>query len=189
LPPPPGFNVANRAWGGRVESWTSQYNDGERAAANLVDGTARGWSSKDRTTPQEVVLSFHQGLEAQVAAVVVDTRTEETLADPATKRDMERVARLTGGMFFDATDAAALTRAMQQSLAVPYDVLDAAGTRVGCGLTGQEPIKVPEGIFAVIVLAAGQPITVPRVRVAPNGSAKVVLKKEGREVGVQVLGP
>jgi hypothetical protein len=111
------------------------------------------------------------------------------LADPATKRDMERVARLTGGMFFDATNAAALTRAIQQSMAVPYDVLDAAGTRVAGGLTGQEPINVPEGIFTVIVRAAGQPITVPRVRVAPNGFTKVVLKKEGREVGVQVLGP
>ncbi len=111
------------------------------------------------------------------------------LADPATKRDMERVARITGGMFFDAANAAALTRAIQESLAVPYDVLDAAGARVGGGLTGQGPIKVPEGVFTVVVRAAGEPITVPRVRVALNGFTKVVLKKEGREVGVQVLGP
>ncbi|MDQ7848883.1 MAG: VWA domain-containing protein [Armatimonadota bacterium] len=111
------------------------------------------------------------------------------LADPATKRDMERVARLTGGMFFDAANAAALTQAIQQSLAVPYDVLDAAGRRVGGGLTGQGPIELPEGIFTVVVRAAGEPITVPGVRVALNGFTKVVLKKEGREVGVQVLGP
>lgn len=111
------------------------------------------------------------------------------LADASTKRDMERVARLTGGMFFDAGNAKALTAAIRQALAVPFDVLDAAGTRVGGGLTGQGQVSVPEGIYTVVVRAAGSPITVPRVRVAPDGATRVVLKKEGQEIGVQVLGP
>jgi Mg-chelatase subunit ChlD len=111
------------------------------------------------------------------------------LADAATKRDMERVAVLTGGKFFDAKNAQALTQAIEQSLAVPYDVLDASGTRVGGGLTGQGKIDVPEGIYSVVVQAAGKPITIPNVRIAQNGSTKVALKKEGQEVGIQVLGP
>jgi hypothetical protein len=111
------------------------------------------------------------------------------LADAATKRDMESVAVLTGGKFFDAKNAQALTQAIEQSLAVPYDVLDASGTRVGGGLTGQGKIDVPEGIYSVVVQAAGKPITIPNVRIAQSGSTKVALKKEGQEVGIQVLGP
>jgi len=111
------------------------------------------------------------------------------LADAATKRDMERVAQLTGGKFFDAANARALTQAIEQSLAVPYDVLDAAGTKVGGGLTGQGTVNLPEGVYAVVVQAAGKPIRIPHVRVAPNGFTKVVLKKEGEEVGIQVQGP
>jgi Mg-chelatase subunit ChlD len=111
------------------------------------------------------------------------------LADVATKRDMERVAKLTGGRFFDATNAKALTQAIEQSLAVPYDVLDAAGARVGGGLTGQDRAMLSEGVYTVVVRAAGTPITVRNVRVAQGGFTKVVLKKEGQEVGVQVLGP
>jgi len=68
-------------------------------------------------------------------------------------------------------------------------VLDAAGARVGGGLTGQGTINVPEGVYAVVVQAAGKPIRIPNVRVAPNGFTKVVLKKEGEEVGIQVQGP
>jgi Mg-chelatase subunit ChlD len=111
------------------------------------------------------------------------------LADAATKRDMERVAQLTGGKFFDAANAKALTQAIEQSLAVPYEVLDAAGTRVGGGLTGQGTVAIPEGVYTVVVRAAGKPVTVQNVRVAPGGFTKVVLKKEGEEIGIQVQGP
>jgi Mg-chelatase subunit ChlD len=111
------------------------------------------------------------------------------LADAATKRDMARIARMTGGSFFDAASARALTQAIEQSLAVPYDVLDAAGTRIGGGLTGQAAVSVPEGVYTVVVRAAGRPITVPNVRAAPGGFTKVVLTKEGDEIGIQVHGP
>jgi Mg-chelatase subunit ChlD len=111
------------------------------------------------------------------------------LADAVTKRDMERVARLTGGKFFDATNAKALTQAIEQSLAVPYEVLDASGARVGGGVTGQDRATLPEGVFTVVVRAAGNPITVRNVRIAQSRFTKVVLKKEGQEVGVQVQGP
>ncbi len=111
------------------------------------------------------------------------------LVDVATKRDMERVAQLTGGKFFDAANARALSQAIEQSLAVPYEVLDAAGEKVGGGLTGQGTISVPEGIYTVIVKAAGKPITIPNVKVSQNRSTKLELRKEGQEVGVKVVGP
>ena len=111
------------------------------------------------------------------------------LADEATKREMQQIAELTGGHFFDAKDAKALRGAIAQALAVPYDVLDAAGSRVASGLTGQEPIAVPEGVYTLVVRAAGTPITLADVRVAYDQFTRVELKKEGQEVGTRVLGP
>ena len=111
------------------------------------------------------------------------------LGDEATKREMQQIAELTGGHFFDAKDAKALRGAIAQALAVPYDVLDAAGSRVASGLTGQEPIAVPEGVYTLVVRAAGTPITIADVRVAHDQFTRVELKKEGQEVGTRVLGP
>ena len=111
------------------------------------------------------------------------------LGDEATKREMQQIAELTGGHFFDAKDAKALRGAIEQALAVPYDVLDAAGSRVASGLTGQEPIAVPEGVYTLVVRAAGTPITLADVRVAHDQFTRVELKKEGQEVGTRVLGP
>jgi len=74
----------------------------------------------------------------------------------------------------------ALTQAIEQSLAVPFDVVDAAGVRIGGGLTG---------IYTVVVQAAGKPVKIPNVCIAQNGFTKVVLKKEGQEIGIQILGP
>ena len=111
------------------------------------------------------------------------------LADAATKAEMERVAKITGGRFFDASNAKTLTAAIEQALAVPYDVVDAARTKVGGGVTGQGTVRIPEGIYTIIVRAAGKPIEIPNVRIAAGGFTKIVLKKEGQEIGIQVVGP
>jgi hypothetical protein len=111
------------------------------------------------------------------------------LADEATKREMQYIAELTKGRFFDARDARALREAIEQALAVPYDVLDAAGSRVASGVTGQGAIAVPEGIYTLVVRAAGTPITLADVRVTHDQFTRVELKKEGQEVGTRVLGP
>jgi hypothetical protein len=81
-----GMNLALRALGGKVESWTSQTDDRAFAAANLIDGRRSltiggdvnfcnpcGWRAGSGSFPQELVFSFHQGREALVEAVVVDT--------------------------------------------------------------------------------------------------------------------
>jgi Mg-chelatase subunit ChlD len=111
------------------------------------------------------------------------------LAEAAVKQEMERVAKITGGKFYDAQNAKALRQAIQQSLAIPYEVRDAAGVRVAGGLTGEAPIQVPEGIYTVTVRAAGKPIVVPNVRVRYQAFTKVALRKEGQQIGVQVIGP
>jgi hypothetical protein len=110
------------------------------------------------------------------------------LAEAVVRAEMERVAKITGGKFYDAQNAKALRTAIQQSLAIPYEVRDAAGVRVAGGLTG-EAVQVPEGIYTVTVRAAGQPIVVPQVRVRYQGFTKVALRKEGQQIGVKVVGP
>lgn len=111
------------------------------------------------------------------------------LAEAAVKQEMERVAKITGGKFYDAQNARSLRQAIQQSLAVAYDVQDAAGARVGGGLTGESPIKVPEGIYTVTVRTSGRPVVVRNVRVRYNGFTKVALRKEGQQIGVKVTAP
>ncbi|HEV8713023.1 MAG TPA: hypothetical protein VGX03_09365, partial [Candidatus Binatia bacterium] len=86
--PPHGFNIALAAFGGRIESATSEHNERDWAAANLIDGLTYsfggrscrdscGWQSKDETLPQEIVFSFHQHREPLVSAVVIDPTTHE----------------------------------------------------------------------------------------------------------------
>jgi len=111
------------------------------------------------------------------------------LAEAAVRQEMERVAGITGGKFYDAQNARALQQAIQQSLAIPYEVRDAAGVRVAGGLTGEAPVRVPEGIYTVTVRTAGTPIVVPNVRVRYQAFTKVALRKEGQQIGVRVVGP
>jgi hypothetical protein len=112
------------------------------------------------------------------------------LADAETKAEVQRVAELTGGRFFDAANAAGLRRAIEQALAVPYEVLDAMGTKVvGGGRVGQGAITLPAGAYRVVVHAAGAPLAIPDVRVAPGKSTTVELEKQGQRVGSRVHGP
>jgi VWFA-related protein len=110
------------------------------------------------------------------------------LADQATKDEMAKVTALTNGKFFDARDAKSLQKAIEEALAVPYDVLDDSGAKVASGVTGTGTISLPTGIYTVVIQATGKPITIPDVHIRANGATKVELKKEGEEVGVKVSG-
>lgn len=119
-----------------------------------------------------------QGLEVRVNVVGF------SLADESVKEDMEDLAQLTGGRFYDAQDSNALSGAIEEALAVPYDVLAADSTVVSRGLVGQEPADVPAGVYTILVHAAGSPIRIPRVRVEHEGSTTIELRKEGQELGI-----
>ena len=70
------------------------------------------------------------------------------LADPQTKRDMQEVAVMTGGTFFDAQDRQGLRDALRSGVVIPFDVLDSAGQRVADGRVG-ETIELPVGDYTV----------------------------------------
>lgn len=111
------------------------------------------------------------------------------LAEVETKEEMERVAQLTGGLYFDARDAAGLRKAIEQSLAVPYDVLDATGEKVDAGVVGAKAIPLPEGTYTVVLRAAGGAITIRDVRIAHDKPTHIELKKEGPNVIPRIVGP
>lgn len=110
------------------------------------------------------------------------------LADPQTRREMARVAALTGGAFFDARDGRALRAAIDRALAFPFEVLEATGRRVGGGMTGTA-LGVPQGVYTVVLRPAGAPVTIRDVRVRYGTVTRVVLTKDGGEIGFRVIGP
>jgi Mg-chelatase subunit ChlD len=83
-----GYNIALGALGGRVErasqygkddgGWSKRHiNDGltwVRAPHDLNKCMICGWGSRDGDRRPSIVLSFHKNREAELAAVVVDTR-------------------------------------------------------------------------------------------------------------------
>jgi hypothetical protein len=99
--------------------------------------------------------------------------------------EMQQLAARTGGKFYEAKDAKTLAQAFQSSLAVQYDVLDADGSKVAGGLTGQNDIAVPEGIFSVVI-HGDKPITVPNVRISANHLTRVALKKQAQQIAIDV---
>lgn len=110
------------------------------------------------------------------------------LADAALKADLQKLSAMTAGQFVEAKDASSLRAAIEQSLAVPYDVLDGTGAKVAGGVTGQRSLELPEGVYTLRVQAE-KPIDVARVRIEAKETTTVELKKEGREVGVNVVAP
>jgi len=111
------------------------------------------------------------------------------LADETAKQEMERIAKLTGGLFFDAQDAEQLRKALEQALTVPYEVRDASGKTVGGSTLGRGPMTLPGGSYTVVVLAPDKPITIRNVQVAPNRATQVELKTESGGIGIRIDGP
>jgi Mg-chelatase subunit ChlD len=108
------------------------------------------------------------------------------LADAALKAELRRLAEQTNGHFVEAKDAGSLRAAIEQSLAVPYEVLDAAGTKIAEGVTGQAVTELPEGVYTVRI-RADKPIAAANVRVDARQTTTIELKKEGQEVAIRVL--
>lgn len=107
------------------------------------------------------------------------------LDDKKATQEMQALAAKGSGRFYEAKDATTLAQAFQSSLAVQFEVLDAAGAKVATGVTGPGQTPVPEGVFSV-VLHGDQPVIVPNVRVTRNRLTRVGLRKEGQQVGIQV---
>jgi Mg-chelatase subunit ChlD len=134
--------------------------------------------------PQDVVVKLKEkGIDLRVNVVGF------ALSDESTKRDMNEVARLTGGRFFDASDQTQLIDALELAMAAPFELLDGAGERVAKGSIGSEPIDVPEGVYQLVVQTVGAEVKVSEISIKQGHWTRVTFKKEGQEVGKTILGP
>ncbi len=113
------------------------------------------------------------------------------LGDRESKQQMQTIAEMTGGKFYDAASAAGLRDAVERSvvedtLSLPFALLDADGVEVVRGTTGNKPCVAPEGVFTLRVDTGAKPVTIPSVRIVAKSSARVQLTKEGDEFSVAV---
>ncbi|MCB1845609.1 MAG: VWA domain-containing protein, partial [Halioglobus sp.] len=101
------------------------------------------------------------------------------LADAKDKSDMERAATAGTGRFFDAQDGGALSAAIEESLAMPFDVLDSRDTSVAQGLTGSQGQALYQGSYSVVVRTASGDVTVRDVTIQEKKTTTIHLAREG----------
>lgn len=88
----------------------------------------------------------------KLAADGVDVRLNIVgfaIDDEALKAEFGEWARLGGGSYFDAGEAQALNQAMEQSLQIPFRVINQAGEQVAAGVLDGDPIELPPGSYMV----------------------------------------
>lgn len=110
----------------------------------------------------------HRGLDIQVNVVGFG------LADEKTKRDMEKIAEITGGAFFDAQDRETLLEALQSPLSIPVKVFDPTGALVAKGKAG-ETIELPVGEYTVTAKVGMHRAVKKGVRVRNEALSEVAL--------------
>ena len=113
------------------------------------------------------------------------------LGDRESKQQMQTIAEMTGGKFYDAASAAGLRDAVERSvvkdtLSLPFALLDADGVEVVRGTTGNKSIAAPEGVFSLRVETGTKPVMIPNLRIVAKSSARVQLTKEGDEFSAVV---
>ncbi|MEX2540227.1 MAG: VWA domain-containing protein, partial [Trueperaceae bacterium] len=164
-----------------LEQVASDFGDaaGEKMVLLVTDGIEECGGS-----PAEAVAELlEQGLDVRINIVGFG------LADEDAKAEMERVAELSGGRFFDAGDAGELLDAVQRSLAVPYTVFDAEGGEVVAGHLGDDSVELPAGIYRTIVHVPGAALEVAEVSVAPGQETTVELRVGADGLEASVIGP
>ena len=114
------------------------------------------------------------------------------LADRESKQQMQTIAEMTGGNFYDAASAAGLRDAMERSviedtLALPFTLQDAAGATVVSGITGKKVGAVPEGVFTLQIETGAKPLVVPGVRITAKAGTRVQIAREGEEFTPTVM--
>jgi len=110
------------------------------------------------------------GLELEVNIVGFDIK------EAAARQELESIAKSTEGRYIDARNSGELLSALEQTLKLEFVVLDSAGTEVGRGVVGGDPVKLKEGAYTLRVLLAPQPIEI-KVTVKSGAAMTYTLRK------------
>jgi len=80
----------------------------------------------------------------------------------------------------------ALAPAINEALAMPFEVVDGRETKVGDGLTGQEASALYQGAYTVVVHTAKGDVTVRDVPVTEGRTTRVILSREGERISYRI---
>lgn len=134
------------------------------AKTPIADSLALTESDLRGVTGQRIVVLVTDGEETcdgEPAAVIARLRTNGddirfnivgyAIDDAGLQDTFARWASLGGGEYFNAADEAQLAEALTSSVAPSFIVVDEAGTQVGSGVAGGEPLTLAPGTYSVQV--------------------------------------
>jgi len=101
--------------------------------------------------------------------------------------DMHRLAKLSGGQFFNATNSASLKQSLSNAMSVSYQVLDSSNTKIAEGYLNSTPIQLDEGNYTVHLQSKIKKLKIENVKITTKKMTTIELKKEGQAIGIKVL--
>ncbi|MFQ6094235.1 MAG: VWA domain-containing protein, partial [bacterium] len=110
------------------------------------------------------------GLDLQVHIVGFDIKEAEA------RKQLEAIAKSTGGVYLDAKDSEGLLSSLQQTLKVEYVLLDKSEEIIARGVVGGESVKVLEGTYTLRLFVQPDPLEM-RVTIKPDEKTTLTLKK------------
>lgn len=126
--------------------------------------------------PAEVAAELvRKGLKVRVQVVGF------AVADEATRQELARIATVTGGSYVDANDGQALQQVLARAMTGQYKVADSTGQTIIEGIVGTDALTLPAGTYTVSV-HTGSMITILNAQILAGRTARVTLRREGREV-------
>jgi hypothetical protein len=96
------------------------------------------------------------------------------LPDEKTRLQMQQAAKAGGGQFFDTDNGEALSKAIDQALASPFDVIDINDQVVASGLVGKAPLSLSPGQYKIVAHTARGDIS-GSASIEANGKHVLVL--------------
>ena len=93
------------------------------------------------------------------------------------RKQLETIAKSTGGIYLDAKDSQELLSSLQQALKIEYDLIDEKGEVKASGYVGGEAVSILEGEY-ILQLKLEPTFLEMKVVVNPAKTSIFLLKRE-----------
>ena len=95
------------------------------------------------------------------------------------RTQLGEIAKVTGGRYYDASDASGLRAGLRAAMAAQVDVVDHAGTVVHQAVTMNAATDLRAGLYSVVVHLAQGPVTFPGIQIVPGQHTTVLMEQVG----------
>jgi len=127
--------------------------------------------------PMEAVVALRR-LAADVRLNIVGVGIEEF----AQQEYLRQLAIAGNGHYFKVSDSAGFTRALEEALRTPFELIDEKGEVAATGLVNGDAILVKPGTYAVNILS-NPPLTFADVKVEPGKQAVLRAREQAAPAG------